>query len=158
MKALLCGLAFCFCTSCIVSTHEGLGQPPVVPLPPEDPVAAKEEATPPQEGPTQVAASHILISYKGATRAAPYIDRTKEDARMLAEELRAQALEGADFALLARENSDDRGSAATGGSLGTFRREQMVPEFSDAAFALEVGKVSPVVESQYGFHVIRRDE
>jgi peptidyl-prolyl cis-trans isomerase C len=106
----------------------------------------------------EIAASHILISYKGALHAAPYIDRTKEEALAFAEELLEKAKAGENFEELAREHSDDRGSAATGGSLGKFRREQMVPEFSNAAFGLEVGGFSQVVESQYGFHVIRRDE
>ncbi len=91
-------------------------------------------------------------------RAAPYVDKTKEEAKQFAEELRKQALAGEDFAKLAETNSDDRGSAAAGGSLGSFTREQMVPEFSNAAFALEVGGVSKVVESPFGFHVILRQE
>ena len=141
-------------SACVVSTHGGTGAPPSTPVP-------LELETPPlaaPSGPASIGASHFLISYKGATRAAPYVERTKAEAATLAEELRKRVLAGEDFAEIAKEHSDDRGSAAQGGSLGNFRRDQMVPEFSDAAFALEVGQVSTVVESPFGFHVILRKE
>lgn len=144
--------------SCVVSTYGGTGTPPDVPLPPEEERTEAEAVAVNQGGPVEIAASHILISYRGAMRAAPYVDRSQEEAKGFAEELRAKALQGGDFAEMAKNNSDDRGSAATGGSLGRFRREQMVPEFSNAAFALEVGGISDVVESPFGFHVIKRDE
>lgn len=144
-------------TGCVVSTYGGVGSAPEVPLPPayEEPDNAAAE-TP--DGPAEVGARHILISYKGAMRAAPYIDRTKEQAEMLATELQEKALSGADFEELARKHSDDPGSASSGGSLGTFSRGQMVKEFSDAAFSLPIGGVSEVVESPFGFHVIQRTE
>lgn len=143
-------------SGCVVSTHRPAGGSPDVPLPPEELDTSPPAATRP--GPVQIGASHFLVSYKGAMRAAPYIDRTKEEARLLAEELRGRALGGEDFAQIASQFSDDRGSAANGGSLGVFRRDQMVPEFSEAAFALEIGEVSEVVESPFGFHVILRTE
>ena len=146
--------ACCVC-GCVVSTHEGVGVAPRIPLPPEK-HESDAEAGSTLTGPSEIAASHILVSYKGAMRAAPYVTRTKEEALALAEELRQRALAGEDFAELAMEYSDDRGSAANGGSLGRFRREQMVPEFSNAAFGLEVDQVSEVVESSFGYHVIKR--
>jgi parvulin-like peptidyl-prolyl isomerase len=91
-------------------------------------------------------------------RAAPYIERSKEEAQAFAEELEKQAKAGDDFGKLASEHSDDPGSAAKGGSLGTFGRNQMVKEFADTAFALKIGEVSGVVESPFGFHIIVRDE
>ncbi len=157
MRAFILGAA-CLLPSCVISTYEGRGQPPLVPLPPESVSASLEEPAAQEEGPSEITASHILVSFVGAMRAAPYIDRQKDEAKAFAEELRKKALTGEDFAQLAQENSDDRGSAATGGALGTFRREQMVPEFSNAAFRLEVGGVSEVIESPYGFHVIKREE
>ncbi|HXS18941.1 MAG TPA: peptidylprolyl isomerase [Polyangiaceae bacterium] len=152
------GLLLCcsLVPGCVVSTHEGVGVAPSIPLP-EERAASENRAAELSRGPTEIAASHILISYQGAMRAAPYVQRSKEEASSLAQELRSRALKGEDFAGLAGEFSDDRGSAAQGGSLGKFRREQMVPEFSNAAFSLEVGDVSEVVESPFGFHVIKRD-
>jgi parvulin-like peptidyl-prolyl isomerase len=151
-------LASLACAGCVVSTHEGVGVSPDIPLPPERAAAQDEPdaVDAAQDGPKEIAASHILISYIGAMRAAPYIQRSKEEAETLAESLRERALKGEDFAELSQEFSDDRGSAANGGSLGRFRREQMVPEFSNAAFALEVDDISEVVESSFGFHVIKR--
>jgi parvulin-like peptidyl-prolyl isomerase len=128
-----------------------------VPLPPTY-VSEQEDSPDVPDGPAEIGARHILISYKGAMRAAPYIDRTKEQAEMLATELQEKAQSGADFEELARKNSDDPGSASSGGSLGRFARGQMVKEFSDAAFSLPVGGVSEVVESPFGFHVIQRTE
>lgn len=149
---LLC----CGSPGCVVSTHEPVGVSPTIPLPPQKEPA--ESAAAEASGPAQIGARHVLISYRGAMRAAPYIQRSKDEARELAAQVVKQARSGADFAELAQEHSDDRGSAANGGSLGTFGRGQMVPEFSKAAFALDVGAVSEVVESPFGFHVILREQ
>lgn len=139
---------------CVVSTRGGPGSSPSVPAVPE----VEGPVTPVVRGPAQIGGAHFLISYKGATRAAPYVDRSKAEAFALAGELRSRVLGGEDFAKIAAEFSDDRGSAADGGKLGVFRRDQMVPQFSDAAFALEVGQISGVVESPFGYHVILRTE
>lgn len=105
----------------------------------------------------QVTASHILIQYEGAARAEG-ITRTREEALALAEEVARKAgAEGADFAALAREYSDGP-SAEAGGQLGTFGHGAMVPAFEEAAFALEPGEVSGVVETPFGYHVILRQE
>lgn len=88
--------------------------------------------------PGEVKASHILVD-------------TKEEADSLLAELKA----GADFAELAKEHSKDPGSAEQGGDLGFFGRGEMVPAFENAAFALEIGELSEVVESDYGFHIIK---
>lgn len=144
-------------TGCVVSTYGGPSAAPEIPLPPTQPRETSSSSAAP-EGPAEIGARHILISYKGAMRAAPYIDRTKEQAEMLATELQEKAASGADFEELARKHSDDPGSASEGGSLGTFSRGQMVKEFSDAAFSLPIGGVSDVVESPFGFHVIQRVE
>ena len=70
-------------------------------------------------------------------------------------DIRAQILAGADFATLAKKYSEDPGSAAEGGYLGFFKRRELVPEYEAAAMKLEPGQLSPVVQSQFGFHLIQ---
>lgn len=101
----------------------------------------------------QISASHILLMYAGSERSSA--TRSKEQARSEIAEIQQQLQDGADFATLARQHSDC-GSARAGGDLGSFGRGQMVKGFEDAAFALEVGGTSGVVETPFGFHLIRR--
>lgn len=105
-----------------------------------------------------VRASHILFAYEGATRANPEIKRTKEEAKAEADKILVEALkEGADFAALARENSDGP-SAPRGGNLGFFQDNgTMVEEFSDFCFSNEVGAID-LVETEFGFHIIKVEE
>ena len=108
--------------------------------------------------PDEVAASHILISYKGADRADSKIKRTKQAAKKEANRIRGLVVnEGKDFAEMAKKHSDGP-SGPKGGDLGKFKFEVMAKPFSEAAFALEVGEVSEVVETGFGFHVIQRTE
>lgn len=100
----------------------------------------------------QVSARHILID-TGELET----DAELEDARRRAEDIRQELVNGADFATLAEERSEGP-SAPRGGDLGTFGRGQMVPAFEEAAFALEEGEISQVVESEFGFHVIQVTE
>jgi len=96
-------------------------------------------------------ASHILIN---ADKAAPAADR--DAARAKAQALLAEVQKSpAQFAELARKNSQDTGSAAKGGDLDFFGRGAMVKAFEDAAFALKKGETSGVVETEFGFHIIR---
>ncbi len=100
--------------------------------------------------PERVRASHILIALE---------QRSEESAAELAHSLAQRARNGEDFAELAAEYSDDPSTARNRGDLGFFTRDQMVPEFADAAFALgEPGAVSEPVRSSFGFHVIRLTE
>jgi len=78
-------------------------------------------------------------------------------ARAQAEEIREQLLAGEDFAQLARRHSVDPGSRERGGELGWVRRGRMVPEFERMAFAVRQGEISPVVETTFGFHIIKVD-
>lgn len=107
----------------------------------------------------QVSARHILIAFKGSPAAqAGKPELTEEQAKAKAEELRKQIVEGkAKFEEVAQKESDDTGSGANGGSLGEFSRGQMVPEFEKAAFEAKVGDVTPVVRTQFGYHIIKVD-
>jgi peptidyl-prolyl cis-trans isomerase D len=102
--------------------------------------------------PETVRARHILVATDGKS------DAEKKTLRTKADDLAKQAKGGADFAELARKNSDDSGNAPNGGDLGTFGRGQMVKEFEDTAFSLKPGEVSSVVTTQFGYHVIKLEE
>jgi parvulin-like peptidyl-prolyl isomerase len=119
--------------------------------------------------PERITASHVLVAAR-AGLVAEQLRREKNLAgdalaaavreemarrRQKAEELRRRAAAGEDFARLARENSDDAATRERGGDLGTFARDTHARAFDEAAFALKVGGVSPVVETEYGFHVIK---
>jgi len=101
----------------------------------------------------QISASHILLMYAGSERSSA--TRSKDEARSQIVDIEKQLQGGADFAALAREHSDC-GSAPGGGDLGGFGRGQMVKGFEDAAFSLNVGDTSGVVETPFGFHIIYR--
>jgi peptidyl-prolyl cis-trans isomerase C len=105
----------------------------------------------------EIKARHILISYKGsrAPQKAGKAEMTKEQAKAHAEDLRKQIVGGADFAELAKKESDDTGSGANGGDLGSFGHGQMVGPFEQAAFAAKVGEVPPVVETEFGYHILK---
>ena len=95
----------------------------------------------------QVQARHILVAAKGEV--------TEAQAQAKAADLLAQLNKGASFEALAREHSDDKGSAARGGDLGKFGRGRMVPPFEEAVFALtSPGQRSGLVKSQFGYHII----
>jgi len=107
----------------------------------------------------EVKARHILIAFKGSPAAqAGKKELTEDEAKAKAEDIRKQIQGGADFAALAKKESDDTGSGAQGGDLGSFTKGQMVPEFEKAAFAAKPGELTPVVRTQYGFHVIQVQE
>ncbi len=96
--------------------------------------------------PEQVRASHILLKTEG-----------KDDAavKAKAEEVLKQAKAGADFAELAKKNSEDEQSAKNGGDLDYFGRGRMVPEFDQAVFAMQPNQTSDLVKTQYGYHIIK---
>ncbi|WP_347157678.1 peptidylprolyl isomerase [Pontibacter chitinilyticus] len=79
----------------------------------------------------------------------------KQEAREQLEAIRKRILAGEDFATLAKQYSQDPGSAANGGELGFFKKKELVPEYEAAALRLEPGQISNVVESQFGFHLIQ---
>jgi Parvulin-like peptidyl-prolyl isomerase len=100
-----------------------------------------------------IRASHILISYKGALSSKT--NRNRKDARRLAEKILKELKRGSIFADLARKYSDGP-SGPKGGDLGRFQRGQMVPEFDQAVFRLEKNTISNVVETKFGYHIIKR--
>lgn len=97
------------------------------------------------------------IEFRQVVLAPEPADSAREAALQEAEEVLAQLRDGDDFEVLARRHSDDLGSRERGGDLGWFRAGRMVPEFERMAFALRPGEISPVVESSFGFHIIRVD-
>jgi peptidyl-prolyl cis-trans isomerase C len=98
-------------------------------------------------------ASHVLVRVPGdATQA------QREELRKKAQGLRDRIAKGEDFAALARQFSGDAGSAPRGGELEVFHRGQMVPPFEAAAYALKPGELSELVETPFGFHVIKLHE
>lgn len=94
---------------------------------------------------TTVRASHILIGF----------GTNKDSARKVAEQVLARVRGGEDFAKVAREVSEDKGSASRGGDLDYFGRGRMVKPFEDAAFSAAVGSIVGPVESQFGYHIIK---
>jgi parvulin-like peptidyl-prolyl isomerase len=147
-----------------VTAEAADGAHEVDPAPPE-PAAAQDE--PGHEGhghgplpaaqAQTIEASHLLVAYQGALRAAPTTTRSKEDAKKRALEALSKAKKGTAFEKLVAEYSDEPGAAARGGKLGAFTRDRMVKPFADAAFALKPGQISPdLVETPFGFHVIQR--
>ncbi|MDQ3244600.1 MAG: peptidylprolyl isomerase [Gemmatimonadota bacterium] len=96
-----------------------------------------------------LAASHILLLTPDTTPAAVAAVRRKIDV------LKGQVT-SANFADMAKKNSQDQQSAVQGGSLSIFPRGAMVPQFEQAVRALKPGEISPVIQTQYGFHIIRR--
>ncbi|VAV82398.1 Periplasmic chaperone and peptidyl-prolyl cis-trans isomerase of outer membrane proteins SurA [hydrothermal vent metagenome] len=102
--------------------------------------------------PKEVRASHILIR---PDKSIEDKDKARAVARKTAEVVLAKIKKGAGFSKLASEYSDDPGSAVKGGDLGFFGQGMMVKPFEDAAFTLAAGEVSGVVETDYGYHIIK---
>jgi len=110
----------------------------------------------PEQEPEMIKASHILIAYQGAARATA--TRSQDEARQLAEDLSGMISgDSLTFEQAAIEYSDCP-SGAQGGDLGSFGRGSMVPAFEEAAFSLEPGEVSGIVETEFGYHLIKRTE
>jgi parvulin-like peptidyl-prolyl isomerase len=110
------------------------------------------------EAPTEIGAQHLLVMHKDGQRHPPSITRTKEEAKKRADEANAKIKKGAKFDDVVKEYSDEPGAADRNppGDLRTFRKGAMVPAFENAAFALKVNEISGVVESPFGYHIIKR--
>ena len=101
----------------------------------------------------QIQASHVLVSYVNTQNSSSLL--TKAEALERIQDLKSQVLSGMSFSEIATEFSDCP-SAEKGGDLGKFGRGAMVKAFDMAAFELEVGEVSEVVETEFGYHLIHR--
>jgi hypothetical protein len=108
--------------------------------------------------PESIAVQHVLVAYRGAKNAPKTVKRSKAEARKLAEQVLSEARGGADFSELAVRYSDDPGAKGSRGNLGKRKRDAFVPAFADAAFRLKEGEVSGVVETEFGFHIIKRNQ
>lgn len=102
----------------------------------------------------EVKASHILISTVD-DNGKELSEAKKKEAKKKAEEVLKKAKSGEEFSELAKEYSDDPGSAANCGDLGYFTKGKMVQPFEEAAFSLKSGEISGLVESEYGYHIIK---
>lgn len=106
----------------------------------------------------QVKARHVLVAFKGARRATgEAAKRTKEDAKKRAEMVLKEAKSG-NFVAIAKKYTDEPSGKTKGGDLGFFKKADMVPEFSEVAFKLKKGEISGLVESPFGFHIIKVED
>jgi hypothetical protein len=128
---------------------------PAAPVASSPPSATSAADAPP---PDAIIAQHVLVAYRGAKRAPKGVTRTKTDAKARAQEALSKIRAGTAFEDVVKQYSDDTGSVDRMGSVGKFRRDAMDPAFSSAAFALKPSEVSDVVETPFGFHVIKRTQ
>jgi len=104
----------------------------------------------------KVNSRHILVRYAGARSAPDDVTRSREEARALAEAILEEVgADGADFAAIARERSEDA-SAERGGALGMVGRGLLAPAYEETVWELDEQAISAVVESEFGFHIIQR--
>ena len=108
--------------------------------------------------PREIGAKHILVMHLESKSKPPSLTRTKEEARKRAQQCLVRVRSGESFDTLVKEYSDEPGAADRAGDLGVFEKGTMVKQFSDAAFSLKIGEVSEVVETPFGFHIIKRTE
>lgn len=121
------------------------------------PPPAGAEAPAPNAALQRIRASHILIAFQGARRATA--TRSKDEAKKMAEQMLGRVRGGGmDFGEAAKASSDDPSAKTTSGDLGAFDRHTMAPAFTEAAFALQPGQISNVVETEFGYHIIKRTE
>jgi NIMA-interacting peptidyl-prolyl cis-trans isomerase 1 len=124
------------------------------PLAPEEDLDELEEG---KDGlPVEIGARHVLVMHENSQQKPEGITRTRDEALARAKECLLKLRGGADFTEMVREYTDEPNGAERGGDLGVFKREVMVKAFSEPAFRLKVGQISEVVETSYGWHIIKR--
>lgn len=162
-RTTLVGLGLILFVACESAPQKASEQTPPQPVvsaaqttPPAEPEPEPEPA--PEKPPDAVAAQHVLISYRGAKNAPKSVLRSKASAKKLAQDVADKARAGSDFTQLVKDYSEDEGTKDRLGSVGKFTPDKMVKPFSEAAFRLKVDEVSDVVETEFGFHVIKRNQ
>ena len=108
--------------------------------------------------PLEIGARHILVMHAESLRKPEEITRPRPRALELAKQCLQKIRGGQKFDAVAAECSDDAETAQSGGDLGVFRRDKYVKPLSDVAFSLEVGEVSDIIETPFGFHIVQRTE
>jgi len=124
----------------------------------EEDARLREEAAQRAREPKMIGAKHILVMHDKSERKPDSVHRTREEAKKRAEEALDRIKKGADFDEMVAIYSDEPGAAERKGYLGEFEKKDMVHSFAEAAFSLEIGQVSDVVETPFGFHIIKRTE
>ena len=98
------------------------------------------------------------MKFKGAKNAADTVTRSRNEACLRAIEARDKVRAGEDFEAVVKAFSEEPGAATRGGSIGSVERKDLAKPFADAAFELSVNQISDVVETDFGFHVILRNQ
>ncbi len=114
------------------------------------------KAAPGEEAVEKIGARHILVMHADSQARPDKVTRSRAEALARAKEALEKLKAGADFTDMVDQYSDEPGASERGGDLGVFGKNAMVKAFSDAAFKLKVGELSDIVETRYGFHVIKR--
>ena len=152
MRALV---SLCLCLACSGAPDAPVVEEPSTEAAPPASVAPPPIITPDVEvSEPRYAATHVLISWSGATRSTA--TRTEAEAEALARDLHQRAADGAALDELAREHSDGP-SRARGGGVGVYAAGTMAPEFERAVASVDPGQLGPLVRSEFGFHIVRRD-
>jgi hypothetical protein len=125
--------------------------PPVTPRP-----SASMQRPAPQKRTGEFGAKHLLVQYKGSMRAGPQVSRTKDEAKARAEEALKKLKGGGDWKAIVAEYSDEPGAGQREGELGEFNKGMMHPDFQAGVEATKVGELSGLVESPFGYHVLKR--
>ena len=148
---------FLLCAMAVGCGRDRRSPAPAPPAPAGKTAEKASRARPDTTGGVEAAAAHILIQYRGCEEAAAGVTRSREEAEDLARRVAVLAGQpGADFGALARRGSDDPAARRTSGYLGIIRRGRLDLSFETTLFGLKPGRVGGVVETPFGWHVVKR--